>query len=146
MTALVNKAFDIMILAHHGTTDKAGKLYWMHSCQVMNMLTDATEEEKAVALLHDVLEDTPITAEDLKRMGFPSIVVKAVELLTRQPGVSYLDYIARLAAGRGEAAAIAVKVKIADLKDNLNPNRPDFLGRDKLIDRYTKALAILAQK
>ena len=98
------------------------------------------EYSTVVALLHDVVEDTAYTFEDLSNLGFPSEVIKALTYLTHDKDADYLDYVKRI-----KENAIATKVKIADLKHNSdmtrldNPSEFDYQRAEK----YKKALAIL---
>lgn len=127
--------------AHCNQTDKAGKPYWQHPVAVMQLLGDDTLEAKQVALLHDVLEDvehTHLTVDDLIAAGFTSDVIEAVQLLTRDPAVPYLDYIRALAAAGNK---MAIRVKLADLTHNMS--RPGSLSAS-LKQRYQQARAILA--
>lgn len=99
-----------------------------------------TEEEKAVALLHDVVEDTEITLEDLVSLGIPKDVVEAVAVITKQRGEDYFKYIKRV-----KQNTLARKVKHADLLHNADLNRllqpieKDFKRREK----YLKAIEML---
>jgi (p)ppGpp synthase/HD superfamily hydrolase len=101
---------------HHGQLDKSGKAYILHPLAVM--LRMDTDEERIVAVLHDVVEDTPITVADLLHDGYPPEIVEAVDLLSRRHNQTYSEYIQALAGNR-----IALKVKIADLIHNLDPSR-----------------------
>ena len=131
-------AIDFMRTAHGNQVDLAGKPYWRHPARVMLALgPDATMDEKLVALLHDVLEDTAVTVDQLRAGGFNEAVIEAVVLLTRPPTVTYTEYIRALAA---TGNALAIKVKLADLADNLNPARP---RPDTLTARYKAAKATL---
>lgn len=130
--------------AHAGQFDKGGRPYWEHPVSVMYRLpADATDEEKQVALLHDVLEDTDITTSDLLAAGYSIAVVTNVNRLTRKPnGPDYLDWIRSIAASGNRAA---IRVKIADNEDNSDPARCDYLNDiDKeRTKRYARSLAIL---
>jgi len=114
--------------------ESTGDPYILHIERVVGLVE--TDEQRAVAWLHDVIEDSSITAADLLALGVSEPIVEAVVLLTRQAGESYADYIQRLA---GSANEIAIAVKLADLRDHLRPNCP---GR--LRDRYRKALTFIA--
>jgi (p)ppGpp synthase/HD superfamily hydrolase len=132
---------DFARAAHGDQLDKAGAPYWLHPVRVMRGLgPDATLATRQVALLHDVLEDTHLTAADLAAAGFPPDVIGAVKLLTRDKTAgTYADYVAGIATS-GNAMAIAVK--IADLTDNLGrPGAPPTL-----VPRYRKALALLTKE
>src|SRR5262249_4397457 len=99
-----------------------------------------TEPEMMAAVLHDVVEDTPTTLDDLRREGFPQAVVEAVDCLTRREDESYDEFIARI-----KPNALARRVKIADLEDNMDLSRiPHPTDKDLArIERYRKALATL---
>ena len=105
---MLNKALDIAYKAHLGQTDKAGAPYILHPMRVA--LHCQTEDEKIVALLHDVVEDTPITLEELKAQGFSDDVLAALKCLTKIKGEDYQIFIQRVATN-----PLAVKVKIQDL-------------------------------
>lgn len=132
--------------AHEGQRDKAAMPYWLHPVAVMKRLgPDATHNEKLTALLHDVLEDTGYSGQDLLFIGFPRDVVAAVELLTRPKGAArpeYLDWIRTLAASGNR---LAIRVKIADNEENADPARLAKLDPAARIKagRYDKALTIL---
>jgi len=117
--------------------------YWRHPVSVMHRLgPDVADDCKLVALLHDVIEDTKYTATDLLNMGYPDDVVRSIERLTKPRGVPYLECIKDLAAS-GDQMAIAVK--IADNRDNLDPDRlaripPNERGKE---DKYRLSLEIL---
>ncbi len=106
---------DALILAaeaHRGQTDKLGEVYVRHVVRVAERLD--SDEARLVALLHDVLEDTGVTADELRARGVPESVIDHVVELTRRDGEAYEEYIGRLA---GDDVARAVK--LADLADNL---------------------------
>lgn len=142
----LRETLDFIIKAHEGQVDKAGRDYWMHPVSVMNRLgRDATQAERQVALLHDVIEDTKTCCADLTGMGFPAEVVDAVEILShicRVPGRTYMDFIQSIAASGN---AIAIKVKIADLQDNMDPERVAAMPLDErgIVERYERALPVL---
>jgi hypothetical protein len=100
----------------------------------------ADDKAKAAALLHDVLEDTDATAEDLLADGIPADVVQAVQLLTKAEGEAYADFILRLRDND-----LARRVKIADLEDNLNLDRLPVIGQADLerCEKYKAALRAL---
>ena len=110
-----------------GKKDKAGIDYIEHLLFVESQVE--TETEKIVALLHDTVEDTFITLEDLKKMGYSSEVVEAVSLLTKRNDMSYANYIDHLIASNNE---IALRVKQADLRHNMDLSRlPVVTEEDK---------------
>lgn len=114
-TELTLRAMQISYLAHSCKYDKGGAPYVFHPMHLAEQMD--TEYEICVALLHDVVEDSPYTIDDLKTW-FPHDVIRAVELLTRKEKQSYGGYISELADNM-----LARKVKIADLKHNLDESR-----------------------
>lgn len=118
-TELTNKALRIAYAAHAGQLDKCGAPYIFHPAHVAEQMDD--EASTCVALLHDVVEDSDITLDDLAR-EFPPEVVEGVRLMTHDPEVDYLDYVRAI---RGNP--LATKVKLADLAHNSDETR--FAGR-----------------
>lgn len=136
-TELTRKAMRIAYEAHHGQYDKAGVPYIFHPIAVAQDLED--EISCCAALLHDVVEDTDITLEELA-LQFPGEVIDVLKLLTHKEDVPYFDYIAQISTH-----PIAVKVKLADLRHNSNPDRLLKLD-EKAIERlkkYEKAMKML---
>lgn len=113
---LPGRAAMIAAEAHLGQVDKAGEPYILHPMRLA--VNAATTQERIVALLHDVIEDSPVTIEQLAREGFDENVLRALAHLTRCPGESYDDFIERVARHR-----LATKVKLLDLADNSNLDR-----------------------
>ncbi|MEF2655270.1 MAG: HD domain-containing protein [Eggerthellaceae bacterium] len=114
-TALTNRAMVIAYDAHHGQVDKQGIPYVFHPFHVAEQMTD--ELSTCVALLHDVVEDSDVTLNDLAQ-EFPTEVVEALALLTHDESVSYSEYIQALAGNE-----LARAVKRADLEHNLDEAR-----------------------
>ena len=110
----LEKAIEIALKAHYGVTDKAGAPYLLHPLRMMFHMPD--DECRIAAVLHDVVEDSPVTIEDLRKAGFSETILGAVNGLTRREDESYDEFIKR--AGKNH---IARTVKLADLKDNLRP-------------------------
>ena len=108
-------AYYIASKAHEGQLDKAGKDYFLHPQRVADKFSDYSL--KTVAILHDVLEDTWITEELLRKL-FPEYICDAVVALTRKSDESYGEFIKRLSCN-----VFARKVKIEDLADNLDLSR-----------------------
>lgn len=137
-TPLTKRALQICFDAHGSQRDKGGLPYVIHPLHLAEQLE--TEEEICTALLHDVVEDTHYTLDDLRQAGFPEPVLEALELLTRKPGTDYFDYVAALRSN-----PIARRVKLADLGHNSNPARLDTVtGRDRLrLLKYRRAMEIL---
>lgn len=141
-TPLVEAALLVALHAHARQVDKSGVPYILHPVRVM-LYSPPDETHQAAALLHDVVEDTPITLDDLREWGFPEDVLRAVDHLTQQKGdETHADYVSRCALD-----PIACAVKYADLKDNMDPIRQRGLGSSaaRLMERYRKALTILDQ-
>jgi (p)ppGpp synthase/HD superfamily hydrolase len=113
---MLEKAIQIALTAHRGQIDRGGELYILHPIRVM--IAQKTTTEKICAILHDVVEDTEVTLDYLSREGFTHEMLVAIEALTKQDGEAYEDYIGRITLNR-----IAMKVKLADLKDNMDLSR-----------------------
>lgn len=126
-----------------GVTDKGGKPYIGHCMRVMDRLPEtATIAEKCAAILHDVIEDTNYTADDLRKRGFSDRTVWLVEQLSRPAGVTYMDFIRKIKA-TGDAGLIAIK--LADNADNSDPERIACLPEAErdIVKRYERARKIL---
>ena len=119
--------------AHQGQTDKAGRDYILHPMAVADQMD--TDEEKTVALLHDILEDTSVTEATLKNLFGPEIA-DAVISMTRRPGEPYDDYIRRLGKN-----PLARRVKLADLRHNMDLSRlPVVTDQDlQRAEKYRRA-------
>lgn len=139
-TPLTRTAMRIACTAHQGQADKAGYPYIHHPLHVAEQMTD--EYSCAAALLHDVVEDTIWTLEQLARAGIPAPVLEALSLLTHDEETTYLDYVRRL---RGNPIARAVK--LADLRHNSDTSRLDEVTERDLsrLKRYRKAMALLTE-
>jgi hypothetical protein len=140
-TNLTRTAMTIACRAHQGQLDKAGYPYIHPPLHVAEQMTE--EYTCAAALLHDVMEDTPVTAEQLRAAGIPDPVVEALTLLCHDPDVPYLDYVRRL-----KDNPIARAVKLADLGHNSDVSRLDSVTpRDEMrLERYRRAMALLEEK
>ncbi|NOZ88038.1 MAG: guanosine-3',5'-bis(diphosphate) 3'-pyrophosphohydrolase [Deltaproteobacteria bacterium] len=112
----IEKAIELASREHAGMRDKAGAPYIFHPLRVMFAVSKPLE--KIVAVLHDIVEDTPTTLGDLQKLGFPFEALQALEALTRRKGESRMD-----AAKRAAENPIALVVKLADVKDNMDLNR-----------------------
>jgi (p)ppGpp synthase/HD superfamily hydrolase len=124
-------ALDIAVEAHRGQTDKYDQPYIMHVLGVMGGCD--TVEEKIVGLLHDVVEDTDMTIDDLRARGFTERIVTAVDLLTRRRGENYDHFVERIAPD-----ALARAVKLADLEDNMDVRRSNRAMKEKDAERMEK--------
>jgi (p)ppGpp synthase/HD superfamily hydrolase len=139
MTFTVSDAVGIATAAHDGQLDKSGKPYIGHPVRVMNRVEG--EHERMAAVLHDVIEDTHVTADDLRAAGCPERVVTAVVALSHRAGEPQADYLARVAVD-----PVAVVVKHADIADNLSParfSRLDEATQARLRIKYDTALRLL---
>lgn len=140
-TELTNKAIRIAYEAHHGQYDVNGVPYIFHPYHVAEQMTD--EVTTCVALLHDVVEDTPVTIEELEQV-FPEEVTEALRLLTHEKGTDYLEYIERICTN-----PVARAVKLADIEHNSDMSRITDSGKvssERLAHwkcKYTAAKRIL---
>ena len=147
----LQRAIEIAVDAHKTDIDKGGNPYILHPLRLMIQMD--TEDEKIVAVLHDVVEDhgEQWSMEKIKAEGFPTSVIRGLESVTKMPEEEsdasddvYFSFVRRAAAD-----PIGRKVKFADIKDNLDITR---LGRDitekdvARIRKYKKALDILIEK
>ncbi|MBW4720878.1 HD domain-containing protein [Saccharothrix obliqua] len=135
----VADAVRIARRAHHGQVDKSGRPYIDHPLRVMDRVTG--DHARMAAVLHDVVEDTAVTADDLVAAGCPRHVVDTVLALSHRPGERQEDYLRRVAAD-----PVAVAVKRADIADNTSPARIALLDpatRDRLRVKYARALELL---
>ena len=139
-TPLTQKAMLLAYDAHHGQLDKGGVPYIFHPFHLAEQMPD--ELTTIVALLHDVVEDTDLTLDDLAH-DFPPAVIDALRLLTHTPGTNYLDYIRAL-----RDDPIAATVKRADLLHNSDESRLALCPisdaeKNRLRQKYQKALTLL---
>ncbi len=139
---------DTLIFAtalHRGQTDKAGKPYILHPLRVLNNLgLNAPLEHQMAALLHDTMEDCGVTRQMLETQGFPESVIVAVEHLTKN-AAGEADY--NKAIDRVMLNPIAVKVKLADLADNMDLSRINAPTEKDLarVEKYQRAKARLEE-
>jgi len=135
-TKMINKALNIAYKAHHGQKDKGNVPYIFHPYHIAEKFNNETDI--CVAILHDVLEDTFVSKEELEGY-FPKEVIEPLVLLTRSTHDTYFEYIKNICSN-----PIAQKVKIEDIKHNLVFERIQNKTRnEKLEKRYLKALEIL---
>lgn len=127
---MTKKALCIAYKAHEGQVDKTGIPYIFHPFHLAESMTD--ENSTIVALLHDVIEDTDWTIDDLEKEGFNEDILTALKLMTHNPAEPYMDYISRLST-----CPVARQVKLADLYHNSDQTRvenPD----EKMLKRWEK--------
>ena len=143
-STLPELASEIARAAHGDQRDKAGRAYIDHPRRVAARLAGQGESPETVAAgwLHDVLEDTAVSADDLLAAGVPAEVVAAVESVTHHDGESQADY-----AERVRACPMGLKVKLADLADNSDPARLALLDdqtRQRLTAKYERMSRLLS--
>ncbi len=138
---LLDECIVFAVRKHSGQLDKVGLPYIYHPLRVMMDPTICTDERKCVAILHDVLEDTDTTKEEILELTQSVPITHAVVLLTHplnEPNITYWQRI--------RTDSVALAVKIADIKDNMSPARMSCLpikDQERLRKKYTKALEIL---
>jgi (p)ppGpp synthase/HD superfamily hydrolase len=132
--ATVEDAISLAVRAHAGQVDRYGKPYILHVLRVVARVFDPPAQ--MAAALHDVVEDTPITLDELRVMGYTEAVVQAVDCLSRRNNETYDEFIERIAPN-----PLAVRVKLADLEDNMDLRRGGLLHADDLdrVARYQRA-------
>lgn len=137
-TDMTKKALRLCFDAHRDQTDKSGMPYVFHPFHLAEQMD--TEETTIVALLHDVVEDSSYTLEDLKEMGYPASVIDALALMTHDPSVPYMEYVKAIST-----SAIASRVKLADLKHNSDLSRLNKIDEKALarVEKYAAAIKLL---
>ena len=139
-TPMTKKAMTLAYEAHHGQTDRAGVPYVFHPARVAAGFE--SEPEACVAWLHDVIEDTPYTLEDVRLAGFGRAICDALRLLTHDKAIPYMDYVREIAKN-----PIARAVKLADLRDNMDLSRLDAVdaSAEKRLEKYKAAYRLLTE-
>ena len=137
-TEMTKKAIRLMFDLHKEQTDKSGLPYVFHPWHVAESMDD--EITATVALLHDAVEDTDLTLEDVREAGFPEEVVAALGCMMHDDSVDYMDYVRARAPN-----AVARKVKLADLRHNADITRLDAPTEKDLArrEKYLKAIELL---
>lgn len=141
MTRTVADARELAYAAHRGQVDKADAPYYDHVAEVAKRLVEHGEMAVMAGLLHDIVEDTDVTLEQLREMGFPEAVVRAVDTVTRRDGEAYMDLIARAAAD-----PLGRLVKLADNASNSDEERLALLDpatAERLRQKYARARQVL---
>jgi len=137
---MINTAIELAVRAHSGQIDKGGQPYIFHPLRVMLSSRLTTETARICAVLHDVLEDTTVQAEELRAI-FGSEILSTLQVLTHPHGEPYKEYISRVRTN-----PVAVEVKLADLDDNTLPSRQSYLDestRTRLDKKYSMAYRML---
>ena len=137
-TPMTKIALKLCFEAHKDQIDKSGMPYVFHPFHLAEQMAD--EKTTVVALLHDVIEDTEYTVDDLKSMGFSDDILSAIALMTHADGVPYMEYVARI-----KDDPIAKAVKLADLRHNSDMSRLDKItafDRERA-EKYKKAMELL---
>ena len=139
-TPLTKKALSLCFTAHKDQLDKSGMPYVFHPFHLAEQMTD--EYTAIAALLHDVVEDTAYTFSDLAAMGFPEEVISALRLLTHDPAVPYMEYVAQI-----KQNPIARAVTLADLRHNSDMSRLDVITPYALAsaEKYKAAMRLLEE-
>lgn len=137
-TPLTKKAINLMFEKHKDQKDKSELPYVFHPFIVAEGMSN--ELSTTTALLHDIVEDTDVTLDDLIKMDFPKEVTDAISLLTHKEGVPYLEYVKKVATNK-----IAREVKMADLKHNMDLSRLNEVREEDLerVEKYKKAFQYL---
>ncbi|MCA1064864.1 GTP pyrophosphokinase (plasmid) [Rossellomorea sp. AcN35-11] len=139
--SMIELAIKLASEYHLGQVDKGGNPYILHPLAVMNRV--GKSEEKVVAVLHDILEDTTMTVTELLK-HFPREIVEAVEALTRRPEETYREFILRV-----KENTLARVVKIADMEENMDLSRipnPTQVDYERVENRYKKFIVLLKEE
>jgi len=139
-TDMTKKAMMIAFQAHKNQTDKSGMPYIYHPVHLAEQMKD--EETTCVALLHDVVEDTDWTLDELREQGFDARIIEALKLMTHAEGVPYMEYVTQI-----KPNPIAKVVKLADLRHNSDLTRLNEVNEKALarVEKYKKAIAMLEE-
>lgn len=137
-TAATKKALKLCFEAHKDQVDKSGTPYVFHPFHLAEQMKD--EPSTIVALLHDIVEDTAYTLEDLREMGFEDAILEALLLLTHEKDLPYMEYVARI-----KTNPISTAVKLADLRHNSDLSRLDSVDEAALRrkEKYMAAIRLL---
>ena len=139
-TPVTKKALKLCFEAHKAQVDKSGMPYVFHPFHLAEQMK--TEETVVVALLHDLVEDTDYTIEDLRKMGFEKKITDAIVLMTHADVVDYMDYVRTI-----KQNPIAKEVKLADLRHNSDLSRLDTIDEKALQrrEKYQRAIELLSE-
>lgn len=138
-TTGTKKALKLCFEAHKDQVDKSGAPYVFHPFHLAEQIKD--ERTTIVTLLHDVVEDTDYTFDDLRYMGFDEEVIEELVLMTHEKSVPYMAYVEKI-----KANPIARAVKLADLQHNSDLSRVDHVDENavKRKEKYSEAIKMLA--
>ena len=134
---LVYKSLEIVTKVFDDKVDKGGFPYVIHLLKVYSNVSDYTE--KVCALLHDIIEDTDVTYDDLRKVGYNEEIIEILSILTKLKGEDYRDYIDRIIKSNNYHA---MNIKIADLRHNMDPSRiknPGANDYERIAKRYEPA-------
>lgn len=139
-TPATKKALRLCFEAHKNQIDKSGMPYVFHPFHLAEQMKD--EQTVIVALLHDVIEDTDYTFDDLKAIGFDDVIIDALKLMTHDESVPYMAYVTEI-----KTNPIARAVKLADLQHNSDLSRLDVIDERALErkDKYIEAIKLLEE-
>ena len=134
-------ALKLCFEAHLNQKDKSGLPYVFHPFHLAEQMED--ENTTIVALLHDIVEDTPCTIDELRNIGFDNQIIEAISLMTHDKSVPYMEYIRQI-----KLNPIAKAVKLADLKHNSDLTRLDVITEKDLkrVEKYQTAISILNEE
>jgi len=141
LSQYLHKAITIACEAHKGQSSINGEPYILHPLRLL--IKSKSNEERIIAVLHDVIEKSNISLADLKNKGFDQNIISSIDSLSRRKSESYVDYIERLMQNR-----ISVKIKLLDLTDNIkihNENNDNGIY-DAKINKYKNALKQIRSK
>ena len=141
MSQYLHKAITIACEAHQGQSSINGEPYILHPLRLL--IKAKSNEERIIAILHDVIEKTNISLLDLKNRGFDQNIISSIDSLSRRRGESYIEYIERLMQNK-----ISVKIKLLDLADNIkihSENNDNGIYDSKII-QYKNALNQIRSK
>lgn len=141
MSQYLHKAITIACEAHQGQSSINGEPYILHPLRLL--IKAKSNEERIIAILHDVIEKTNISLADLKNKGFDQNIISSIDSLSRRRSESYFDYIERLMQNK-----ISIKIKLLDLADNIkmHSENNDNGIYDAKINQYKNALKQIRSK
>ena len=137
-TKMTKAAMKLCFEAHKEQIDKSGLPYVFHPFHLAEQMKD--EDTTIVALLHDLIEDTDHTLEELRALGFGEYIIEAIALMTHDDNVPYMEYVATI-----KSNPIAKEVKLADLRHNSDMTRLETVTHRDIerAEKYARAIALL---